>query len=346
MKEDNNTHDNEYPRSHMEDLLALYALGGLTDEEIQQVEAHVADHPQAAADLADFMKTVEQLPFAAVPMKPSAEMEALLMERVETNSAARFSAQAADLQPHLHQSPSLPAEPPSQPTPQTFWERLSALFSQPLFSGAAVALALLALMWAAVLNWQNTALNQIVEMRSAENFALNTAAVNAIDELESLQEENDTLASQIETLTADNETLADQLTASEADTAALQNQLADQQLVLDLFASPNTQTVSLPGTAVRPEATGQLLIDPNSNIALLVVSDLQPLEEGQVYQVLLIRDDGHDTADTFIVDAEGENVLLVHSQTPLNDFTAVGVSIEPEGGSPQRAGDIIILGEL
>jgi anti-sigma-K factor RskA len=62
--------------------------------------------------------------------------------------------------------------------------------------------------------------------------------------------------------------------------------------------------------------------------------------------VLLIRDDGHDTAETFAVDVQGQKALIVHAQAPLDTFTAVGISIEPKGGSPQRTGDVVVLGSL
>ncbi|MBK8429796.1 MAG: anti-sigma factor [Chloroflexi bacterium] len=68
--------------------------------------------------------------------------------------------------------------------------------------------------------------------------------------------------------------------------------------------------------------------------------------DGAGHQVLLIRDDGHDTAETFTVSTEGNGVLVVHSAEPLNTFTAVGVSIEPAGGSIQRTGEIVLLGNL
>ena len=62
--------------------------------------------------------------------------------------------------------------------------------------------------------------------------------------------------------------------------------------------------------------------------------------------MLLVRGSEHDTAETFTVDAGGENILVVKSPSPMSIFDTVGVSIEPEGGSPQRTGEIVLLGGI
>jgi anti-sigma-K factor RskA len=112
------------------------------------------------------------------------------------------------------------------------------------------------------------------------------------------------------------------------------------------FDSSEVYAVTLPGTEEQPEASAQLVVDPESNTALLIVDGMPALPEDSVYQVLLIRGTEHETAETFRVDTEGEGVLLVHSTEPLQSFDTVGVSIEPEGGSVQRTGEIVLLGSI
>ena len=81
-------------------------------------------------------------------------------------------------------------------------------------------------------------------------------------------------------------------------------------------------------------------------MAILVVSDLPQLENEEVYQVLLIRGAEHDTAETFSVNAGGAHILVVQSPRPMAIFDQVGVSIEPVGGSEQRTGDVVLVGEI
>ncbi|MCL4266824.1 MAG: anti-sigma factor [Anaerolineae bacterium] len=353
----------------MQGLLALYALGGLTEDEQQEVEAYLVRHPEAAAELHEMQLAVTALAHTASPVSPSPQMEEALMARVTADAEARFGA--------VNQ----PAKP-APPAPKASWaERLRVFLTPPVW-GTAVAIALITLIFAALL-WQNRATQyeqqlaaQATEMQvlQAENAALQqtnqelTTAVSNADlekarlqtQLETLRQERDTaqmqaallaeekaeLAEEKAVLLSQNESLSEQLLAVTALAETLQNDLDTANEVLALFTSPDVELVSLPGTEAQPQAVGQLLFDPNTNVSLLLVEGMENLAPGQVYQVLLIREDGHDTAETFAVDVQGQRALIIHSLTPMSAFTAVGVSIEPEGGSPQRTGDIILLGEL
>lgn len=353
----------------MQGLLALYALGGLTEDEQQEVEAYLMRHPEAAAELHEMQLAVTALAHTAAPVSPSPQMEEALMARVTADAEARFGAV------------SQPAKP-APPAPKVSWmERLRVFLTPPVW-GTAVAIALITLIFAALL-WQNraadyeqqlaaqstnmAALQEEIATLERANQTMTTAVAAAAQEnailqtqLETLRQERDTaqmqvslladekeaLAGQTAVLQNENEDLMAQLVAAEALAEALQTDLEAANEVLALFASPDVQIVSLPGTENQPQAAGQLLFDPNTNVSLLLVDGMENLAPGQVYQVLLIREDGHDTAETFAVDVQGQQALIIHSLTPMETFTAVGVSIEPEGGSPQRTGDIILLGEL
>ncbi|HRQ39623.1 MAG TPA: anti-sigma factor [Chloroflexota bacterium] len=357
---------------HMQGLLALYALGGLTEDEQQEVEAYLARHPEAEAELREMQLAVTALAHTAPPVSPSPGMEEALMARVTADAQARFGA--------AWQPGRQPVEPLA--LRKVSWaERLRGFLSPPVW-GTAVAVALLTLVFAALL-WQNRATQYEQQITSqaaniqalqAENNVLQqtnqelATAVTTADrenarlqtQLETLRQERDTaqmqaalladekavLAEDTAVLISQNEALSEQLVALEALAAMLQVDLDAANEVLALFASPDVDLVSLPGTENQPQAVGQLLFDPNTNLSLLLVDGMENLAPGQVYQVLLIREDGHDTAETFAVDVQGQRALIVHSLTPMHTFTAVGVSIEPEGGSPQRTGDIILLGEL
>ncbi len=345
----------------MQGLLALYALGGLTKDEQQEVEAFLARHPEAEAELREMQWAVAALADTAPPVAPSAQMEEALMARVTADAEARQPVKPVALQP-------------LRPPKVSWAERLRVFLTPPVW-GTAVAIALFTLIFAALL-WQNraasyeqqlTAQADTIQLLQQANEELATAVADAAQEnaslqtqLETLRQERDTaqmqasmladekeeLAGQTAVLQNENETLAAQLVAAEALAETLQADLDAANEVLALFASPDVQIVSLPGTENQPQAVGQLVFDPNTNVSLLLVDGMENLSPGQVYQVLLIREDGHDTAETFAVDVQGQRALIVHSLTPMNTFTAVGVSIEPEGGSPQRTGDIILLGEL
>jgi len=104
-------------------------------------------------------------------------------------------------------------------------------------------------------------------------------------------------------------------------------------------------TVSLKGTDVEPQAQGQLIADPTSQSAVLVVTGLPPLEAGKTYQVWLIGG-APVSAGLLTVDANGQGVLIITYTEAIGSFQSLGISVEPEGGSPQPTGDIVVLSDL
>ncbi len=106
------------------------------------------------------------------------------------------------------------------------------------------------------------------------------------------------------------------------------------------------KTFAIGGTENRPEAHGQLLADPNSQSAVLVVSGLAPLPSGKIYQIWLIEGDTPKSAGLLKVDALGQGVSVLTPEEAIASYNALGISIEPEKGSQQPTGDIVMLGKF
>lgn len=109
--------------------------------------------------------------------------------------------------------------------------------------------------------------------------------------------------------------------------------------------APTTITVALRGTKAQPDAQGQLIADPGSQSAVLVVTGLPPLQPGKTYQVWLIAN-APVSAGLLTVDANGQGVLIITSKESIGSFKSLGISVEPQGGSPQPTGDIVVLSDL
>jgi anti-sigma-K factor RskA len=134
--------------------------------------------------------------------------------------------------------------------------------------------------------------------------------------------------------------------------SALQERVAAQSQSLDdlIRNLPQTDqsdviTVSLKSTEEQPRAIGQLIANPQEQSAVLVISGLPPLEAGKTYQVWLIGN-APVSAGLLTVDENGQSVLIVTSTEAIGSFKSVGISIEPEGGSEQPTGEIVVLSEL
>lgn len=86
----------------IEELLAVYVLGGLTPEEEAEVEATIAQNPLAAKLLEEAYAAAALLPYTAQPLEPSAGQQAALFARIEANrtpQAAPIAAAKARLHP-------------------------------------------------------------------------------------------------------------------------------------------------------------------------------------------------------------------------------------------------------
>ena len=128
--------------------------------------------------------------------------------------------------------------------------------------------------------------------------------------------------------------------------AALQQEVESQRTVLARLTSPQAQTFAISGTEHQPQAQGQLIADSKTGSAVLVVTGLKVLPAGSTYEFWLIKDSTAVPAGLFRVDEQGQGVLQVTQSLASNSFNAIGVSIEPAGGSKQPTGDIVMLGKL
>lgn len=106
------------------------------------------------------------------------------------------------------------------------------------------------------------------------------------------------------------------------------------------------RTVALLPAEASGAATGTLVISMNGEYGVLVTDHLPPLDPNKQYQLWLIHDGMRDSGGVFSVNTEGYGTLLVSSPRPLADYQAVGVTVEPYGGSPGPTGARVLGGDL
>jgi anti-sigma-K factor RskA len=123
----------------------------------------------------------------------------------------------------------------------------------------------------------------------------------------------------------------------------LRSQLRDQQVIVDALQSPGTRLVSLTQASGGPQA--RLLLDPAGQRAYLVTLALQPLPDNQTYQLWLIDGQTPVSAGLFEVDGQGIGRVVVEADQPFSQYQSIGISIEPDGGSPQPT-NVVLLNQL
>ena len=121
--------------------------------------------------------------------------------------------------------------------------------------------------------------------------------------------------------------------------------LADQGRLLEAI-TVGAVPINISGTEHASEARAVLVQEPGSGQAILVIRGLPPAPPGMEYQVWSITDGGNTLrgVGTFNISLpEGQLFVL---PVDFSNSEAVGVSVEPLGGSETPTGNIVLLGDL
>lgn len=301
----------------LQTLLPGFVLDALSPDEMSEVEAYLQAHPEWYARAAALMETVTSLAHAA-PRAPLPERvrEQLLprirsdIPLIETRSpkaaASRLRPLAAAAAPTDSRVRGMRRIPAAQPKPQPAARSWFGIFWRAVgIAGALAAIALLA-----VISWR---LQQTVAQLTPQVQALQT-------ELTQAQQSNNEL----------------QQTAS-----TLQTQL-DQQTDQWQFIATADQIIPLAGQTGTPNARGAFY--RRGNEALLLLSGLAPLAEGETYQLWLLSSlEQSIPSDLFQVTNPEFEVLAIPLDPAVGELVGIGVSIEPAGGS-QTPTTVILLG--
>jgi anti-sigma-K factor RskA len=106
------------------------------------------------------------------------------------------------------------------------------------------------------------------------------------------------------------------------------------------------RAVPLSATDAAPQATGFVLISTDGEDGALIVDGLPPLGESQEYQLWLILDGQRTSGAVFSTDEKHYGGTRIRAPRPLTDYSAVGITIEPAGGSLYPTGRQVLAGLL
>jgi anti-sigma-K factor RskA len=116
---------------------------------------------------------------------------------------------------------------------------------------------------------------------------------------------------------------------------------------LEIATAPGgMRAVPLRATDAAPQATGFVLISTDGDDGALVVDGLPPLGESQQYQLWLIRDGQRTSGAVFSTDEKQYGGTRIRAPHSLLEYSAVGITIEPAGGSTQPTGKQVLAGLL
>jgi anti-sigma-K factor RskA len=116
---------------------------------------------------------------------------------------------------------------------------------------------------------------------------------------------------------------------------------------LETITAPGgMRAVALAAAPAVPQATGFVVIGADGRNGALVVDRLPPLAAGQEYQVWLQRDGQQTSGGVFTTDESGYRGLRLEAPLSLFEYSRLGITIEPTGGSTQPTGTLVLGGPL
>ncbi|MGB8645326.1 MAG: anti-sigma factor [Anaerolineae bacterium] len=119
-------------------------------------------------------------------------------------------------------------------------------------------------------------------------------------------------------------------------------QTNQEREIADIMNDPNAQAHPLVGTQGATGARGRLVMAPDANKAVLVVTGLTPLASDKTYEFWLGHKDQMIPAGLFQVDSNGGTMLLVLSAETISAFDWYCVSVEQKAGAQVPNGPIIL----
>lgn len=133
---------------------------------------------------------------------------------------------------------------------------------------------------------------------------------------------------------------------AESAKATLAQELAGQTEAVALLMDDGTETMPLPPMEEGDPAHAMVYWHPTRDMAMLYAEQFPPLPPDKVYQLWLIHGEDRMDGGYFTVDEAGDGVLLVHLPMPFKDLDALGVTLEPMGGSPGPTAPPVVRGTL
>jgi anti-sigma-K factor RskA len=115
---------------------------------------------------------------------------------------------------------------------------------------------------------------------------------------------------------------------------------------IEFSTAQGMRAVPLSPADAQSTATGFVLISADGEDGALVVDGLPPLGEDQQYQLWLIRDGTRTSGAVFSTDEKSYGGTRIRSPLSLLEYSAVGITVEPAGGSPQPTGPRVLGGPL
>jgi anti-sigma-K factor RskA len=108
----------------------------------------------------------------------------------------------------------------------------------------------------------------------------------------------------------------------------------------------NATAIELRAEALAPGAQGVVYKSTDGQTAVLCVYGMPALPAGKAYQLWLTNNGGRESGGLFTVSDYGFGLLIVRPGRALREYSGLGVTVEPAGGSAGPTSPRVIGGSL
>jgi len=140
--------------------------------------------------------------------------------------------------------------------------------------------------------------------------------------------------------------LMNKLSSQRADMDELIAKSGKESHVMHFMMAPKLDSVELASQMSGMDATGKLLMNPETHQALLLVSNAPTLEKGKTYQLWIVDEGKPVSMGTFDVDSKGNTMMEIKSMPEPTKNSQFAITLEPEGGMPHPTGAMYLAGSL
>ena len=296
----------------IQELIPAYALGALDADERE--EEHLDQCPRCTSAAREYLEATSMLASVSPAVEAPPRLKAAILGEIN-----RLRPVASEAQ--------VPVGGPIRVAGRPRWQTVGMAFA------ATLAVALVGGLLGAVLDLRG-------DLRS-----LREDSARLVPLVVEQQQENERLVSMIDDLREESRGLYSMVSSQGEESQNLATMIGEQRTFAYTMALPGTEAMVLENTEQAPDARGMLMVSGGHTWALLVSQGLET-QEAMGYQLWVIRDGHRSSGGVFTVDSTGYGLLYVKFPAPLEEFSSIGITMEPEEGSPGPTGMKVLETQL
>ncbi len=110
------------------------------------------------------------------------------------------------------------------------------------------------------------------------------------------------------------------------------------------YTLDNLKLVPLTGSINGPD--GYMYVAPNNQTALLWLTNMSTLDNDHMYQIWMVKDGKRTSGGMFRPGHDGRAIVFVDASEPWGSYQEIGITVEPETGSPGPTTPRIVGGKI